>query len=217
MAELFSRIGAANPIKARIEVSDLSISRGGTPLFAGLSISVSNGDILWIQGDNGIGKTTLLSALAGLNRAETGNVKWLADDQNCQAGDICAYQPHQSYAKAALTAHEDLAFWAKLYGTSSLTGDALEKVGLNEKANVPTKHLSAGQKRRLALAKLIISQKPIWIMDEPAAALDSDGTELIDNLVQTHVAKGGAAIIASHSGARALSGATRALTMRAST
>ena len=217
MAELFSRIGAANPIKARIKVSNLSISRGETILFSGLSTSISNGDILWIQGDNGIGKTTLLGALAGLNRADKGIIKWSANDHSCQAGDICAYQPHQSYAKGALTAHEDLAFWAKLYGMSSLTNRALEKVGLKEKANVPTQHLSAGQKRRLALAKLLISQKPIWIMDEPAAALDSDGTELIDNLVQTHVAKGGAAIIASHSGARALSGATRALTMRAST
>ncbi len=217
MAELFSRIGAETPIKARLKVSDLSISRGGTPLFAGLSTSVSNGDILWIQGDNGIGKTTLLGALAGLNRAETGTVEWSADNQPCEARDICAYQPHKSYAKPSLTAHEDLTFWAKLHGTLSLTHHALEKVSLGPKANVRTQHLSAGQKRRLALAKLIISQKPIWIMDEPAAALDSDGTALIDELVQAHIARGGAAIIASHSGARVLSSATRTLTLRATT
>ena len=215
MAELFSRMGDSTPIKAHIEISDLAMSRGGMPLFAGISTKVLNGDILWIQGDNGIGKTTFLGALAGLHMVDDGKISWRINDHPCQAGQITAYQPHASYAKPALTAREDLNFWASLYGTLTLAETALETVGLSTKKNVPTRKLSAGQRRRLALAKLVISQKPIWIMDEPAAAMDQDGLKLIDDLVRNHVARGGAAIIASHSPARVLSQATRKLTLRA--
>lgn len=210
-------MGNSQSIKAHIEVSNLAMSRGGMPLFAGISIEISNGDILWIQGDNGIGKTTLLGALAGLHMVDSGKINWTLNDAPCQAGQIAAYQPHRSYAKPSLTTREDLNFWASLYGASAMVTATLEKVGLTAKADVPTGKLSAGQKRRLALAKLITAQKPIWIMDEPAAAMDQDGVKLIDALVQEHVSKGGAAIIASHSAARALSKKTRTLTLRAAT
>jgi len=217
MAELFSRRGASDFSEVNIEINDLAMSRGGLPLFSGISTCVTNGDILWIQGDNGIGKTTLLGALAGLHVVDAGNISWSLDKTPCEPGHILAYQPHQSYAKAALTTREDLDFWAKLYQTQISSDETLNVVGLNTKTHVRTGKLSAGQKRRLAMAKLIISGKPIWILDEPAAAMDQDGLALIDTLLKRHSSQGGVAIIASHGAARPLSQATRILTLRART
>jgi len=215
MAELFSRINAQSQMEAKIEVNNLSISRGWQPLFSGLSTIVKNGDILWIQGANGIGKTTLLGAIAGLLRADSGTVSWCLGSEPCEANKLIAYQPHQSYAKSTLTTFEDLSFWANIYGAQALLGPALKKADLMSKSDILTGALSAGQKKRLALAKLMISQKPVWVMDEPSAAMDKKGIQLIDHLIKTHVARGGAAIIASHSPARSLSSSTRKLTLKA--
>ena len=191
------------------------MSRGETTLFEGLSAHVKSGDVLWIQGDNGIGKTTLLGALAGLLRPDDGNLSWLDDNKASRASSLVAYQPHKSFAKAQLSAKEDLLFWAKIYGTTALTDKALDYSGLSNRYSVSTQNLSAGQRRRLALAKLIISQKPIWIMDEPSAAMDSSGIALIDDIISQHINRGGSAIIASHDAPRKLSTQTRKLTLRA--
>lgn len=199
----------------RLEATNLTMLRGENTLFEGLSASVSSGDVLWIQGDNGIGKTTLLEALAGLSRPDAGDVSWIDDEEFRSANNIIAYQPHKSFAKATLTAKEDLSFWAQIYGSGALTDEALEIVSLSNRHNVPTQNLSAGQRRRLALAKLIISQKPIWIMDEPSAAMDNCGVALIDSLISQHISRGGIAIIASHDFTRKLSAHTRKLTLRA--
>ena len=217
MAELFSRIGVTDFGTVSIGITDLTMSRGNVALFSGLSVHVTNKDILWIQGDNGIGKTTLLGALAGLHNFDAGSISWMADSKSCEAGHIIAYQPHQSYAKAALTTQEDLMFWAKLHQSHYPIDVALHDVGLQSKIDVRTGKLSAGQKRRLSLAKLLISEKPIWVMDEPAAAMDSDGVALIDRLIEAHTKRGGVAIIASHGAARSLSQATRILTLKAMT
>jgi len=211
MTALFPQID--QPV--RLEAANLSMSRGGNVLFEGLSASVNSGDVLWIQGDNGIGKTTLLEALAGLSRPDVGDISWSANEHPSSANQLIAYQPHRSVAKAALTAKEDLRFWARIYGTAALTDKALEIVGLSNRHNIPAQNLSAGQRRRLALAKLIISQKPIWIMDEPGAAMDIGGIEIIDSLISQHIARGGSAIIASHGNTRKLSANTRKLTLRA--
>jgi len=217
MAELFSRMNAPDFDEISLQLTDLEMSRGGTSLFAGLSTSVTNGDVLWIQGDNGIGKTTLLGALAGLNTIDNGKILWAQNKTPCDPGHIAAYQPHQSYAKASLTAREDLKFWSGFFQTRISVNEALSAVGLSTKSNVRTGRLSAGQKRRLALAKLIVSEKPLWLLDEPAAAMDQDGIELIDKLLKHHITRGGAAIMASHGAARPLSQATRILTLRAMT
>ncbi len=211
MPSLFPHIKTTASLNAR----NVAMSRGDAVLFSGLSTVVNSGDILWIQGDNGIGKTTLLEALAGLSRVDDGEISWQSDGQAVPPSQLIAYQPHQSFAKATLTAREDLSFWAKIYAATQLIDDSLNYVGLTDKASVPTQNLSAGQRRRLALAKLIISQKPIWIMDEPAAAMDIGGADLIDKLVSGHIARGGSAIIASHSQARNLGPNTRKLTLRA--
>lgn len=200
---------------ARLEVTDLAMSRGGHMLFEGLSSTVNSGDVLWIQGDNGIGKTTLLEALAGLSRPDRGDISWVDGETLADAHDIIAYQPHKSFSKSTLTTREDLSFWAKLNKTENLIDFTLERVELSERHSVDTQNLSAGQRRRLALAKLIVSQKPIWIMDEPSAAMDKDGVDLIDSLIQKHIKRGGSAIIASHANTRKLGATTCILTLRA--
>ena len=133
MAELFSRIGVTDFEKVSIEITDLTMSRGNAALFSGLSVHVTNKDILWIQGDNGIGKTTLLGALAGLHNIDAGSISWMANSKSCEAGHIIAYQPHQSYAKAALTTQEDLVFWTKLHQSHYPIDVALHDVGLQSK------------------------------------------------------------------------------------
>ena len=108
----------------RLDVNDLTMSRGKNTLFEGLSTSITSRDVLWIQGDNGIGKTTLLEALAGLSRPEAGEIAWLKDDIPIPSTQLIAYQPHRSFAKATLTAKEDLTFWAKLNKSEGLINDA---------------------------------------------------------------------------------------------
>ena len=197
----------------RISIENLTMFRGERTLFSDVSASIKNGDVLWIRGDNGIGKTTLLRALSGLLSTDEGRIKWNLDQQDCSPGDVIAYQPHQSYAKGVLSAVEDLAFWSKLHKDRHPLKSVLEMVGLGGQTGVRTAKLSAGQKRRLAFAKLIISDKPVWILDEPAAALDKTGVALIDSLVTRHISRGGATIIASHGKPRSLSQSTRLLTL----
>ena len=211
MSSLFPQID--KPV--RLEVLDLTLSRGDKPLIEGLSFELETGDVLWAQGDNGIGKTTLLEALAGLRRPDDGAITWREQTQSVQPNKLMAYQPHRSFAKPTLSVKEDLTFWARLHKTQALRMPALDYVGLIDRADIAVQGLSAGQRRRLALAKLIISQKTIWIMDEPAAAMDGKGVELIDKLISQHVKRGGIAIIASHDVTRKLSANTRKLVLRA--
>ena len=209
MTALFPRIDST----VRLDADGLSQSRGGVTLFDGLTCSIRSGDVLWIKGSNGIGKTTLLEVLAGLSRPDTGSVTWQRDDTHLAADKLIAYQPHLSFAKASLTATEDLYFWARIYQTGDRVAATLETVRLSSRANVPSQNLSAGQRKRLALAKLLLSGKPIWIMDEPDAAMDEDGIALIDSLIGQHVERGGSVIIASHAMPRKISTQTRKLTL----
>ena len=211
MSELFPKINR----KARVSADALALSRGGIELFSNITVSIASEEILWIHGRNGIGKTTLLDGLCGLFRPDAGHIEWQQDSSPCQPSDIIAYQPHLSFAKDVMRAHEELSFWAKMHGTEALIDPALDYVGLTSKAHVPCGKLSAGQKRRLSLAKLIISQKPIWVMDEPTAAIDKAGRDMVDALIGAHIARGGGAIIASHNPARALGPKVRKLTLEA--
>ena len=211
MSELFPKINR----KASVSTEALALSRGGIELFSNITVSITSEEILWIHGGNGIGKTTLLEGLCGLLRPDAGRIDWLEQSAPCKASDIISYQPHLSFAKAVMHAGEELSFWAKMHGAEALTNPALDYVGLTPKAHVPCGKLSAGQKRRLALAKLIVSQKPIWVMDEPTAAIDKAGRDMVDALIGAHIARGGGAIIASHNPARALGPKVRKLTLEA--
>ena len=162
-----------------VALRGIALSRGDHPLFASISLSVVSGDLLWIGGDNGIGKSSLLRLMTGLSRADSGEISWSQDSISCAADELIAYQGHQDTFKPNLTAQEALLFWADVMDMPANASALLSTVGLSARAHIPCGQLSAGQKRRLSLARLILSQKPIWIMDEPTAAMDAEGVELI--------------------------------------
>ena len=183
---------------SELTLSDVAFSRGAIPIFAALSLSVTSRNLLWVGGDNGIGKSSLLRLMSGLSRAESGQISWSINGHTCSPSELIAYQGHQDAFKPALTAAEALSFWADILDTAIDVENVLRSVGLQERANVPCGQLSAGQKRRLSLARLMLSQKPIWILDEPTAAMDATGVSLIHERIAAHIEMGGSAIIASH-------------------
>jgi len=187
-----------------ISVNALSAQRGDMILFEGVSLSLANGDALWIQGANGIGKTTLLEILAGFRRPESGQLSYTSGSDDCLPSDIVTYQAHNSSAKPDMTALEYVEFWTKLSGTQVNISDVFSQLSLNSTKDLRASNLSAGQKRRLEFARLIVSRKPVWILDEPDASLDKQGSQLIDSIVREHTHNDGIAIIASHSQARPL-------------
>ncbi|MGJ8564138.1 MAG: heme ABC exporter ATP-binding protein CcmA [Alphaproteobacteria bacterium] len=194
---------------------NVSAVRGTQSLFAGLSFMIKSGELMWIQGSNGIGKTTLLRLAAGLSRPAEGTVSWHEAGETCRSDQIISYQAHLNAQKRHLCAREDLQFWADIYDFDGDIAAPLASVGLKAKAHVKTGALSAGQSRRLALARMLISDKPIWLMDEPAAAMDAEGQTLIFDVIQQHLAQNGVVLLASHEPARALKTQTRKLTLKA--
>lgn len=169
-------------------VQNLTIDRGGRQVLQGVGFTVAPGTALIVRGPNGSGKTTLLRALAGLLEVAEGDVSDLE-------GKV-AYQAHLDAVKPQLSVAENLAFWATF--ASGTTEGALAKVGLAPLADLPVQFLSAGQRRRLAVARLIALGKPVWLMDEPSAALDAQGRAMVADVVQDHLSAGGMALIASH-------------------
>jgi len=182
-----------------LAADDLAARRGGRVVFAGLSLRAAPGDAILLLGANGAGKSTLLRLLAGLLRPAAGRVTWDGEDV---ARDMAAhgirsrYLGHQDAIKPALTPREDLAFWARLRG-----GDpdgALEALGLSALAGLPCRTLSAGQRRRLALARLTLGDAPLWLLDEPTLGLDSASVARLGGLLAAHRAQGGIVLAATH-------------------
>ncbi|WWT13467.1 heme ABC exporter ATP-binding protein CcmA [Pararoseomonas sp. SCSIO 73927] len=178
---------------------DLAARRGGRVVFAGLSFSAAPGDALLLLGPNGAGKSTLLRALAGLLRPAEGQVTWegenVASDPAAH-GARTRYLGHQDAIKPAVTPMEDLRFWSRLRG-----GDpeaALAAVGLSPLAALPCRTLSAGQRRRLALARLTLGDAPLWLLDEPTLGLDAASVERLGGLLAAHRARGGIVLAATH-------------------
>ncbi|MBT0957153.1 heme ABC exporter ATP-binding protein CcmA [Alphaproteobacteria bacterium KMM 3653] len=171
------------------QADTLACQRGGRVLLAGLSLRLAKGQVLILRGPNGVGKTTLLRTLAGLQPAAGGTLNWPADDM--------AYASHADGIKATLSARENLAFWAGIYGAGD-PENALETFGLTPLAGRAAGTLSAGQRRRLGLARLVLSHRPVWLCDEPTVSLDAEHTEVFANAVRAHCAKGGAAVLATH-------------------
>jgi len=169
-------------------LDDVSVERGGKPLISNLSLELSGPKLLWVVGGNGIGKTSLLRTCAGLSRAASGDVRWEIDGANVSAPEVAAFLPADTYAKPGLKASEDGAFWSAGLATTDIA----------QHAETLTQNLSTGQAKRLSFAKLLASEKPIWILDEPLAGLDTDGRSLIAHHLQAHVNVGGLALVASH-------------------
>ncbi len=172
-----------------LSVSDLSIARGGIPVLENVSFTLSEGKALILRGPNGIGKTTLLRTIAGLQPALSGAVSG-AEDQ-------IAYAGHADGLKPTLTVTENLTFWAQVFGASGIDA-AIEAYDLSGLRDRPAGALSAGQKRRLGLSRLMVTGRPIWIFDEPTVSLDVSAVTLFADAVRAHLSQGGMALMATH-------------------
>lgn len=184
-----------------LEVHGLRFSRNDVPVFGPLAFAVDRGEALLVQGSNGAGKTTLLRVLAGLLGADAGTVRFDGKpaEPQLRAG-LVAYLGHLPAFKADLSAGQNLAFLCGLHGqrASQTFDSAMRTVGLGGFEDAFARQLSAGQKKRLSLARLWLSPAPLWLLDEPYANLDLEGIELVNRMVRAHLEDGGAALVTTH-------------------
>lgn len=187
-----------------LSAHQLSCQRGSKRLFQGLHLHLQPGRWLQVKGPNGAGKTSLLRILCGLSTPAQGEVRWQGQNIQTNRSAFHAelhYQGHGLALKEELSAHENLMSGAALRGTSvsaQAAQDALVQVGLKGRSQWPVKVLSQGQKRRVTLAALILGQAPLWILDEPVAALDVAAQSSLQDLLDQHLARGGLLVFTSH-------------------
>jgi heme exporter protein A len=185
----------------RLRAWDLGIERGGRRVVAGLSFEAPEGSALIVTGPNGAGKTSLLRALAGFLPIETGGFALEGGDGEKTVGEQAHYLGHADGVKGALTAGENLAFSAAMLGgDSSLAAlrAALASVGLAHAIDFPSRLLSAGQRRRVALARLLVADRPLWLLDEPTTALDAAAQSAFAAIMQVYLQGGGIIVAAAH-------------------
>ncbi len=204
------------PAPPLLQARGLRFARNDEPVFGPLDFSVDAGEALLVQGDNGAGKTTLLRVLAGLLRADGGDVD--IDGERARASRrarAIAYLSHLPGLKADLSALENLHFLCGLQGRrrGQVPESAMAIVGLAGYEDALARQLSAGQKKRLSLARLWLSPAPLWLLDEPYANLDLTGIELVNRMVQAHLRSGGAALVTTHGAYAAPPVRTRLLVM----
>ncbi|GAB1480963.1 heme ABC exporter ATP-binding protein CcmA [Paracoccaceae bacterium] len=172
-----------------LSVTDLAVARADVPVLEGVGFALAPGEALVLRGPNGIGKTTLLRTVAGLQPVLAGRIT--------AAPEAMAYAAHADGVKAVLTVAENLGFWAGVFGQDRVDA-ALDGMNLRALAERRAANLSAGQKRRLGLARLLVTGRPVWVMDEPTVSLDAASVALFAQAVAAHLAAGGAALIATH-------------------
>jgi heme exporter protein A len=185
----------------RLRAWDLTIDRGGRRVIAGLSFEAAGSSALILTGPNGAGKTSLLRALAGFLPIEVGGFALDGGDDERTVGEQAHYLGHADGVKAALTAGENLAFAASMLGgdpTRAAQTAALAALGLAHVIDFPTRLLSAGQRRRVALARLLVAKRPLWLLDEPATALDAAAQVALAAIMRTHLKDGGILVAAVH-------------------
>jgi heme exporter protein A len=198
-----------------LAAADLACIRGGRPVFSGIEFSLASGELLALTGPNGSGKSSLLRVLAGLLNPAGGSIRLssgavgageggeVAAGTDGQADDLIHYFGHLDGLKSVFTLQENLAFWRALYGTGEpdiaiSIGEAVARVGLGHMRDLPVSVFSAGQRRRAGLARLLTAPRPVWLLDEPTAALDSDGEAMLGGLMEAHLSAGGMIVAATH-------------------
>ncbi|NOY63216.1 MAG: cytochrome c biogenesis heme-transporting ATPase CcmA [Gammaproteobacteria bacterium] len=187
-----------------LSVVDLECVRGDRRLFSALNFSLGEGEVLHLRGRNGSGKTTLLRTLCGLSEPEQGEIRWRDEKIGALAEGFCRevlYLGHLNAVKGDLTAVENLSVAAQLDGddlAETQIWDALQEVGLRGYEDLPVRVLSQGQKRRVALARLLLTTARLWILDEPFVALDSAAVEQLREVIERHVAQGGLVVLTTH-------------------
>ena len=184
-----------------LAASELTVWRGTSPLFQGLSFRVPPGSALVIKGQNGAGKTTLLRVIAGLTRVEEGTVTWRGKAlarQRAEGHVRLAFAGHSLALKGEFSARENLHFFARLAGWPGRVPELLQATGLGLAADLPVRLLSAGQKRRVGLAQMLLCAAELWLLDEPQTHLDGAGKHYLEEALQHHLARGGTALVAAH-------------------
>ncbi|MCJ2876890.1 heme ABC exporter ATP-binding protein CcmA [Rhizobium pusense] len=188
-----------------LTAENLGVRRGEDFIFMNISFKLSDGEALVLTGRNGSGKSTLLRTVAGLLRPERGQVKIAGEgiEAEMRPSEACHYLGHRNAMKTELTVSENLRFWkdflGDFHGAAGVAIDeAAESVGLAGITHLPFGYLSAGQQRRFAMAKLLVAWRPVWILDEPTAALDRAADDMFTDLVKGHLAKGGIVLAATH-------------------
>lgn len=203
--------------RAALEVRDIACRRGPALLFSKLDFDVQGGELLCVRGPNGCGKTTLLRCVTGLTRPDAGRIAWLgrpvSEDRGRFRGDL-VYGGHLAGLKDDLTTEENLEFALRLRDVPvdrAAIARALADVGLEKRRRLPARRLSAGQRRRIGLARLGLDPARLWVLDEPLTALDDAGQALFIDLLDRHLARGGLALVATHHGLAPPSGRVREL------
>jgi heme exporter protein A len=192
----------------RLVADNLSCDRGGRNVFSALSFSVSSGQALVVTGRNGSGKSSLLRVVAGLLRAQ-GRLRLEGGRDELTLAEQTHYLGHQDALKPMLSVAENLTFWSAYLGGAQGTR-ALTMVGLETLADLPAGYLSAGQRRRLSIARLLAARRPLWLLDEPTAALDAASEKQLASIMRSHLKSGGIILAAAHGGI----GLQRARTMK---
>jgi heme exporter protein A len=186
-----------------LEIDNLGCIRGDRVLFRGLGLQAGEGELVRVEGINGSGKTSLLRILSGLSRPSDGAVRWSGQDIQRDRAAYCAqlaYLGHTNGVKHDLTPYENLRVAQSLADQPAATAitDALAQLDLAGYEHVPTRQLSMGQQRRVALARLLVSNKTLWILDEPFTSLDSNGISLVETLLNAHAERGGITVLTTH-------------------
>ena len=183
----------------RLCAVDLACHRGGRDVFTGLSFAVASGEALAITGRNGAGKSSLLRSILGLARITRGSLTLEGGDPELTVPEQAHYLGHQDALKPSLSVGENLQFWANFLGArDAQIRPALDAVGLEELTDLPAAYLSAGQRRRLSIARLMAVKRPIWLLDEPTSTLDVSAQSRLTSLMQTHLSEGGLVMAATH-------------------
>ena len=183
----------------RLRVTELATGYGGVAVVAGLSLEVAAGEAVLLAGPNGSGKSTLLRTIAGFITPLRGSIELEDGDPELTVGQQAHLLGHLNAIKPRLTVRQNLEDWARILGgSSSAVEAALAAFALDDLAELPLGYLSAGQKRRTALARLLVAHRPLWLLDEPTTALDTANADLVARIMRAHVAAGGIIVAATH-------------------